>query len=58
MNTKNYTVAELANMIDHTNLKPFANYDDIRKLCDEAKQYGFKMVAINSVQTKLCADYL
>lgn len=58
METKNYTVAKLANMIDHTNLKPFANHDDMKKLCDEAKQYGFKMVAINSVQTKLCADYL
>lgn len=56
--TKRYTVKELCRFIDHTNLKPFASNDDILKLCNEAKEYNFKMVAINSVQSKLCSDAL
>src|SRR5699024_5302760 len=32
--------------------------DYFERLCLEAKEYGFKMVAINSSQTKLCADIL
>lgn len=55
---KNLTVEELANMFDHTFLKPYATREDMRKLCDEAKKYGFKMVAINSSQTKLCKELL
>lgn len=53
-----YTIEELANFIDHTNLKPYASNDDMRLLCKEAQEYNFKMVAINSVQTKLCAELL
>lgn len=53
-----YNVRQLANLIDHTNLKTDANKDDMKKLCNEAKEYHFKMVAINQVQTKLCAEYL
>lgn len=45
-------------MIDHTNLKAFASKADIQKLCQEAKTYHFKMVAINQVQSKLCAQEL
>lgn len=56
--TKRYTVKELCRFIDHTNLKPFASNDDILKLCSEAKEYNFRMVAINSVQSKLCSDAL
>lgn len=53
-----YTVEELANKIDHTNLKADATKEDMTLLCDEAKNYGFKMVAINQVQTELCANLL
>ena len=42
------SVKEVANMIDHTNLKPYATGEDFRKLCDEAVEYGFKSVAINT----------
>lgn len=49
---------ELAKMIDHTNLKAFASDADMRKLCDEAVEYGFAMVAINSGQSKRCSEYL
>ena len=48
----------LANMIDHTCLKPDASNEDLKKLCDEAAKYNFKMVAINSVNVKLCKYYL
>lgn len=48
----------LASMIDHTNLKPYASEQDMYKLCDEAIQYGFAMVAINSGQSKRCSEYI
>ncbi len=49
---------ELAAMIDHTNLKAFIDTEDMRKLCDEARENGFAMVAINSAQTALCKALL
>lgn len=55
---KKYTVTELAQFIDHTNLKAFATDQEMKKLCEEAISYRFKMVAINQVQSKRCADYL
>ena len=53
-----YTIDELAKMIDHTNLHPDASNKDMEKLCEEAKNYHFKMVAINQVQSRLCAQLL
>ena len=52
------TVEQLANMIDHTNLKAFADDAAFEKLCDEAKKYNFKMVAINPAQTVRCKEKL
>ena len=52
------TVEQLANMIDHTNLKAFADDAAFEKLCDEAKKYNFKMVAINPDQTVRCKKKL
>ena len=52
------TEKELAKMIDHSYLKAFATEAELKKICDEAKQYGFISVAINSVPVKFCADYL
>lgn len=52
------TVEQLANMIDHTNLKAFADDAAFEKLCDEAKKYNFKMVAINPAQTVRCKKKL
>ena len=31
---------------DHTNLKPDAAKDDIRRLCEEAMQYDFASVCV------------
>lgn len=53
-----YSLLELSQLIDHTNLKPNATTAMIEKLCEEAKNYHFKMVAINQVQSKLCANLL
>lgn len=55
---KNYTLEQLSRMIDHTNLHAYASEEDMKKLCNEAKEYHFKMVAINQLQTKLCAEEL
>lgn len=52
------TKEQLADMIDHTNLKAFADDAAIRKLCEEARGYGFKAVAINGAQIERCAKYL
>lgn len=52
------TVEQLANMIDHTNLKAFVDDAAFEKLCDEAKKYNFKMVAINPAQTVRCKKKL
>ena len=38
---------QLASMIDHTVLKPDAKEEDIRKLCEEAIEYGFATVCVN-----------
>ena len=42
------TKAEIAKYIDHTILKPDATKAEITQVCDEAKQYGFASVCVNS----------
>jgi deoxyribose-phosphate aldolase len=49
---------EIAKIIDHTNLKPNATEQDIKKLCAEARQYGFRSVCINPRWTKLAKSEL
>lgn len=53
-----WTLDELARMIDHTNLKAFASAADMEKLCGEARDNHFAMVAINQVQSALCRRLL
>ena len=52
------TKEQLANMFDHTLLKPFATKEDFQRLCEDSKKYGFKMVAVNSAPVALCKEYL
>ena len=52
------TVEQLAIMVDHTNLKAFADDAAFTKVCDEARKYNFKMVAINPAQTVRCKEKL
>ena len=49
---------ELAGMVDHTNLKAYADDAAFQKLCDEARNYHFKMVAINPAQVVRCKEKL
>lgn len=51
-------VNELANMIDHTLLKADATKVEFERLCKEADEYGFKMVAINSYPVAMCRKFL
>ena len=60
---KNYmkegiSVKTLAGMIDHTNLKAYAMEEDFLKLCNEALEYGFAMVAINPYPVSFCKSIL
>jgi deoxyribose-phosphate aldolase len=45
-------------MIDHTFLRPSGGPEDIEKLCAEARQYGFAMVAINPAEVERCVRLL
>lgn len=58
MNSKELTREQLAGMMDHTFLKAFATEADFEKLCGEARENGFAMVAINSSPVKLCKKLL
>ena len=53
-----WTLDELSRLIDHTNIHADATEEDLAKLCDEAKEYHFKMVAINQVPVKFCSERL
>lgn len=53
-----YTIDNLARLVDHTNLHADATEADMEKLCDEARRYHFKMVAINSGQSARCSALL
>lgn len=48
-------------MIDHTLLKPDATQEDVRRICAEAREYGFASVCVNScyaalVRGELCGS--
>jgi len=45
--------AQLAKMIDSTNIKPDATKEQIVKLCQDAIKYGFKCVAVNPTYVPL-----
>ncbi|MBM3958079.1 MAG: deoxyribose-phosphate aldolase [Gemmatimonadetes bacterium] len=47
--------AAVAALIDHTNLRPEATRDDIRRLCDEARRYCFATVCVNPCWVPLAA---
>ncbi|WP_017755836.1 deoxyribose-phosphate aldolase [Calidifontibacillus oryziterrae] len=48
----------IANMIDHTALKADTRKDQIEKLCEEAKQYGFYSVCVNPYWVETAANLL
>lgn len=52
------TVSELAKMIDHTLLSPFAKEEQLIEHCKVAREYEFKTVAINNATIELCKEQL
>lgn len=52
------TAHDWASLIDHTLLKPEASESDIRKLCDEAVQFGFASVCVNPGWVKRASEFL
>lgn len=47
-----------AKFIDHTILKPEATEEQVVKLCEEAKEFGFASVCVNPYYVPLCAKLL
>ncbi|HRH40265.1 MAG TPA: deoxyribose-phosphate aldolase [Pyrinomonadaceae bacterium] len=52
------TAGDWASLIDHTLLKPEASEADIKKLCEEAAQFGFASVCVNPSWVKKAAEFL
>lgn len=48
----------IAKLIDHTILSPDARLEDIKRICSEAKEYGFASVCINPNYVSLAAELL
>jgi deoxyribose-phosphate aldolase len=49
---------EIAKYIDHTLLRPDATVDQVTKLCQEAKEFGFASVCINPYHVRHSANLL
>lgn len=49
---------EIAKYIDHTLLRPDATFDQVTKLCQEAKEFGFASVCVNPFYVRHCAGLL
>ena len=52
------TAHDWASLIDHTLLKPEASENDIRKLCEEAANFGFASVCVNPTWVKKASEFL
>ena len=52
------TAHDWAALIDHTLLKPEATESDIKKLCEEAAQFGFASVCVNPGWVQRAAQFL
>lgn len=50
------TNKEMLSHVDHTQLKPFATWEDIERLCDEAIQYETASVCVPPAYIKRIAD--
>lgn len=53
METK-LTAKELAGMIDHTLLKQFVTFNDLKAHCQVARDFSFKTVAVNNAAAAFC----
>lgn len=58
MNSKTITREQLCNLFDHSNLKAYSDKETFRRLCKEAAENHFAMVAINSSPVRWCKEFL
>lgn len=58
MQVQESNLVSIARLIDHTLLRPEATAADIRKLCAEARAYGFASVCVNPYWVPLAASEL
>jgi deoxyribose-phosphate aldolase len=49
---------DIAQLIDHTLLKPDASFSDIKRLCEEALQFGFHSVCVYPYYVRSAKDLL
>lgn len=49
---------QISKLIDHTILKPDATEVEVKQICDEAKEYKFKSVCVNSSYVKYVSEQL
>ncbi|WP_115790079.1 deoxyribose-phosphate aldolase [Arthrobacter silvisoli] len=54
----NASAANIASYIDHTLLKPEASEAEVRQVCAEAVEYGFKSVCVNPIWVKTVSKAL
>lgn len=52
------TRSQLARMIDHTQLRPYATLEDFKTLCREAVEHSFATVSVNPAWVSYCAKQL
>jgi len=52
------TARDWASLVDHTLLKPEASETDIKKLCQEAIEFGFASVCVNPSWVKKASEFL
>ena len=50
--------SHVAPLIDHTILKPEATREELRQVAEEARQYGFATVCVNSANVRFVASIL
>lgn len=55
---KEMALLRYESLIDHTLLKPETTLKDIKKLCEEAIEYGFASVCVNPIRVKTSAELL
>lgn len=48
----------IASMIDHTILKPDVTIEQVKKVCDEAKEYNFASVCVNPYYVSFVSEQL
>jgi deoxyribose-phosphate aldolase len=54
----NLSRQQIAKMIDHSLLRPNATREELKRLCDESIEYGFKAVCVNPTHVADASSFL